>query len=63
MASEKKIERVSRAICSGARMFQGAKCPICEQDSPVNSIHNSKNCTLWPQFRQEALNAIREIER
>lgn len=53
----KKIDRVARAICFAANyMLDGNKnCLHCESQGD--------KCTMIPQFRIEAIEAIREIER
>lgn len=62
-ASQRKIERVARAICSAARIDPSSKCPVCEQDKPALHKHDKNNCTMAPQFTREAIAAIDEIER
>lgn len=53
----KKIERVARAICwAASRQNLDGSCVHCEK-------FDKRDCTMTEQFMDEAIAAIREIER
>jgi hypothetical protein len=54
--NQKKIERVARAICFSARTEGSERCLVC------NSI-TQDNCVMIMQFINEAIAAIKEIQR
>jgi hypothetical protein len=56
--TDRKVERVARAICAVAGMEHNPdQCRICEGKDWKGS-----RCTLWPQFAAEAQAAIRAMK-
>jgi hypothetical protein len=55
--NHKKIERIAKAICyaAGLKNMNG-RCIHCEQTDKYK-------CTMGPLFEEEALAAIREMEK
>ena len=55
--NNRKVERVSRAICHAASAYQRIDncCPHCEQ-------RDAANCSMWQQFTSEAQAAINAMK-
>jgi hypothetical protein len=47
------IERVAMAICKAAGASNTRECPMC----------SAGQCTMWPQFENEARAALTEMRR
>jgi hypothetical protein len=57
--NERKIERVSKAICQAAGRYFNPQspCPQC-----YNTETKKEECNMWNTFRSEAIAAINAIK-
>jgi len=72
MINDRKLERVSRAICAAAGRYDTPNVPYSEQDPPTqerrpckhcyNEVTKKEECNMWYTFKSEAVAAITAIK-